>query len=266
MKRRILLAMATAALAANAETLKVDLAAPEVIQRRLASGEVKTKERQAAIRSLFAEVGCEAEERPIDKRNGNVICTLPGDTDAMIVVGGHFDFVDIGRGIVDDWTGTSLLPSLYHALKVLPRKHSYQFTAFASEEKGLVGSRRYVKELSAEQRARVRAFVNLECLGLNPPGVWKSRSAPPLIALLLDVAHALNIPLAGVDVDQVGDDDTHPFLKAKIPVLSIHSITQETLPILHSTRDRLEAVNLEHYYAAYKLTAYYLAYLDQKTE
>ena len=239
--------------AGRAETLKVNLAARPTIQRRLAAGDVKMKQRQAAMKSLFVEAGCAAEEQAIDKRNGNVICTLPGETDATIVVGGHFDFVDLGRGIVDDWTGASLLPSLYEALKALPRKHTFRFAAFASEEKGLVGSKRFVKELTPEQRARLRAFVNLECLGLNPPSVWRSRSAPPLIKLLLEVAHALDMPLAGVDVDQVGDDDTHPFLQAKIPVISIHSITQRTLPILHTAQDRLDAVNPDYYYTAYKL-------------
>ena len=72
----------------------------------------------------------------------------------------------------------------------------------------------------------------------------------------------LGIPLQGVNVDRVGDDDTHPFLSAHIPVISIHSVTQETWSILHSPRDRMDAINFEDYYAAYKLAAYYLAYLD----
>ena len=69
-----------------------------------------------------------------------------------------------------------------------------------------------------------------------------------------------------MDVDQVGDDDTHPFFSKHIPVISIHSITQETLPILHSNRDRVDAINLDDYYQTYKLAAYYLAYLDVKLE
>ncbi len=103
-----------------AETLRVELASPDVVKTRLESGEVKMQERQRVIKGLFAEAGCDAEEQPIDKRYGNVICTLPGATNSTIIVGGHFDFVDQGRGLVDDWSGTSLLPSLYHALKALP--------------------------------------------------------------------------------------------------------------------------------------------------
>ena len=158
------------------------------------------------------------------------------------------------------------MPSLYQSLKSRPRQHTYVFVAFAAEESGLVGSSRYVKKLTKEQKALIRAFVNLECLGLAPVKVWVHRSTPALVGRLSEVARAIKILLQEVNVEQVGDDDTHPFLSAHIPVISIHSVTQETLRILHSDRDRMDAIHFDDYYAAYKLAAYYLAYLDVKAE
>jgi Zn-dependent M28 family amino/carboxypeptidase len=111
-----------------------------------------------------------------------------------VIVGGHFDFAEHGSGIVDDWSGASLLPSLYEALKAEPRRHTFLFVAFAEEELGLIGSRRYVKAMVPEKR----------------------------------------------------------------------SATQETLRILHSRSDRLEAIRPDDYYQAYRLIAFYLAYLDEK--
>ena len=67
-----------------------------------------------------------------------------------------------------------------------------------------------------------------------------------------------------MNVDRVGDDDTHPFASARIPVISIHSLTQETWPVLHSKRDDLAAIDFPEYYRTYRLVAYYLAYLDLK--
>lgn len=249
-----------------AQNLYVDRVVETVVQKRLSSGEVKPQQRQAAIRDLFTEVGCSVEEQAIDKRSGNVICTLPGQTTSSIVIGGHFDFVDRGRGIVDDWSGVSLLPSLYESLKSRHHQHTYVFVAFAGEERGLVGSTQYVKKLTQEQKSQMRAFVNLECLGLTPVKVWVHRSTPALVTRLSEVARAVNVSLQGVDVDRVGDDDTRPFLSAHIPVISIHSVSQETFPILHSARDRLAAIHFDDYYTAYKLVAYYLAYLDAKAE
>ena len=135
-----------------AQQVSVDLVNENDVRSRLERGAVAPKERQAAIRALFNEVGCTAEEQPVDKSAENVVCTLPWQTDSTIIVGGHFDFVDLGKGIVDDWSGTALLPSLYAALKGQSRQHTYVFIAFAVEERGLVGSSRYVKSLTDEPR------------------------------------------------------------------------------------------------------------------
>jgi hypothetical protein len=80
------------------------------------------------------------------------------------------------------------------------------------------------------------------------------------------VGTAIGVTPMGVNVELVGNDDSQPFFSAKIPVISIHSITQETLPILHSAKDKIDAIQMEHYYTAYRLVGFYLAYLDQKLE
>jgi hypothetical protein len=64
-------------------------------------------------------------------------------------------------------------------------------------------------------------------------------------------------------VERIGDDDSHPFLDAKMPVIAIHSITQDTFPILHTPADKQKAIHAEEYYDAYRLSANYLALLDQ---
>ena len=248
------------------QTLIVHPATETVVRDRLASGLVGAKKRQGAIRELFVQAGCAPVEQTIKKSTANVICTLPGDTESTITIGAHFDFVEFGKGIVDDWSGTALLPSLYEALKISRRKHTFVFVAFAEEERGLVGSRHYVTSLTEDQKSRLRAFINLECLGMTPVKVWVHRSTPVLVTRLDEVARTMQIPLQEMNVEQVGDDDTHPFLNAAVPVVSIHSVTQNTLSVLHSAKDRLDAVHPNHYYTAYRLVAFYLAYLDLKLE
>jgi len=249
-----------------AQKIEVQLVQPPKIKDRLEQGAVPQKERQPTIRKIFEEAGCTVEEQRVDRGASNVICTLPGEAASTIVVGGHYDFVDHGAGIVDDWSGTSMLPSLFEALKGRPRQHTFVFVAFAREELGLIGSKQYVKDLTKEQKSRIVAFVNLECLGLSPTKVWVRRSTPELVSRLLAVAKAIEAPVEGANVDAVGDDDTHPFLSSKIPVISIHSVTPATLPILHTPRDKMSAIHLDDYYASYKLIADYLAYLDLKVE
>ncbi len=251
-------------LGAAEQQLNLKIEPKELLLKRLEAGIVRLKDRQAAIKGMFENAGCPTTEQPVNKRFANVVCTLPGQVPSTIIVGGHFDFREEGRGIVDDWSGTALLPALYEALRGEPRKHSYQFVAFAGEEQGLVGSEYFVKKMAAEQREKTLAFVNLECLGLTSPKVWVSRSTPMLVSRLDEIANAIRIPLQGVNVDRVGDDDTHPILNKKMPVISIHSVTSETLSILHSKRDNLQAIHIDDYFDAYRLVAFYLAYLDVK--
>ena len=163
---------------------------------------------------------------------------------------------------MDDWSGVSLLPSLFQSLKDGHRRHTYIFIGFAAEETGLLGSKTYVQSLSAEGRSAIRAMVNLECLGLALPKVWASRADPTLLKAYAQVAGSLNLPREGVNVDGAGDDDSHPFLDAHIPVITIHSVTEQTIGILHSPRDTLKAIHPSEYYQAYRLAAAYLTYLD----
>ena len=76
------------------------------------------------------------------------------------------------------------------------------------------------------------------------------------------IAQAMKLPIGVVNVDQVGSTDSEPFAKYKIPRITIHSVTQETWPILHSDKDKLSAIKMDDYYATYRLLAGYLAYLD----
>ncbi|HWE52557.1 MAG TPA: M28 family peptidase [Bryobacteraceae bacterium] len=246
-----------------AEAIHVDLVKPEGIQARLERGVVDSKFRQATIHKLFEEAGCAPEEHPVFRKVANVICRLPGESDSTIIVGGHFDFAEKGQGILDDWSGTALLPSLYEALKSEPRRHTFIFVAFAEEELGLLGSKQYVKEMSQEERSNVKAFVNLECLGAGSTKVWAHRATPALVSQLVAVANSLQIPLGEGNVEKIGDDDSHPFLSAQMPVITLHSLTQETLKIMHSPQDRVKAIHTEEYYSSYKLAAIYLGFLDR---
>jgi len=133
---------------------------------------------------------------------------------------------------------------------------------FGSEEKGLVGSRFFVGQLSEEKLSKTKAMVNLECLGMGPTKVWASHADKTLLGNLARVAKALNLSLAAVNVEKVGTDDSDSFAKRGIPTLSVHSITQETWHILHSTSDSLRVIKFDDYYSSYHLIAAYLAYID----
>ncbi|HKW63261.1 MAG TPA: M28 family peptidase [Candidatus Acidoferrum sp.] len=227
------------------------------------------KQREETLKQMFAEAGCDehhlTEQVVKGSKLPNVICVLPGSSEKAIIVGAHYDHVSAGDGVVDNWSGASLLPSLYQAVKVDPRKHTYIFIGFTDEEKGEIGSHFYARQMPEEQVASTDAMVNMDTLGLASTEVWASHSDKRLTGALASVARELKLPVTGVDVEQVGSSDAEQFSARKIPRITIHSLTQETwnAQILHTSKDRLSAIRIDDYYHTYQLLAAYIAYLDR---
>jgi Peptidase family M28 len=241
------------------------LVKPDVIETRLNSLSRDDAEREVTLKRLFIESGCidhisEALVKHV--KLPNLICILPGETEKVILVGAHFDHARVGDGAVDNWSGASLLPSLYQSIKATSRRHTFVFIAFTAEEQGLVGSHFYVTQMSAAEVARTQAMINLDSLGLGPTAAWVSHADPYLAGLLGWTAKALNLPIERTDVEAVGSSDSEEFRKRKIPSLTVHSVTQQTLSILHHPADKVSAIHMTDYYNSYHLLAGYLAILD----
>ena len=194
-----------------------------------------------------------------------VICVRPGTSDRTIIVDAHFDRVSAGDGVVDNWSGASLLPSLFQAVAIEPRLHSYVFIGFAAEEAGMVGSRFYARRMTAEQIAATDAMVNMDTLGLASTNVWLNRSDKRLVFALGSVGKLLDLPVSGVNFEQIGSTDSESFAARKIPSITIHTLNQKAhdAGILHSRKDKLEAVRLDDYYDTYRLMSVYLVFLDR---
>jgi len=253
----------------TAETFRYNPVSRAVVETRLGKYAGDDNQREAALKQMFAEAGCDnqhlSEQRVKGSKLSNVICLEPGSSDKAIIVGAHFDHISKGDGVVDNWSGASLLPSLYEAVRVEPRKHTYVFIGFTDEERGEVGSRFYARQMTKEQVAATDAMVNMDTLGLAPTEVWVSHSDKGLTGALAYIAKQLNLPVSGVNVEQVGSTDSVQFSERKIPSITIHSLTQETwnAHILHTSKDKASAMRLDDYYQTYRLLAAYLVFLDQ---
>jgi Zn-dependent M28 family amino/carboxypeptidase len=168
-----------------------------------------------------------------------------------------------GKGVIDNWSGASLLPSLLESINKIPRRHRFVFVTFTNEEEGMVGSKAYVQSLSKEKLRQISAMINIDSLAAGPTKIELDRADKRLATALDVIARALHLPLGVVNVHKVGRSDSDSFQDAGVPTLLIHSITQETFPILHSIGDRMDAVRMDDYYDSYKLLSAYLAYLDR---
>jgi len=193
----------------------------------------------------------------------NLICEVAGtgESPRKIIVGAHFDSVG-GDGIIDNWSGAVLLPSLSEFLRRKPRRHTFEFVGFAGEEKGLLGSRTYVESISRDERTRIAAVITMDSLGLTATKCWPNGSTNELVTIAAAVARALKLDFGGVNVDRVGTTDSQIFKEAHIPVLSLHSVTQETWKTINSSKDVWPAVSWKDYYDTHRFVSALLVYLD----
>jgi hypothetical protein len=264
--RWLLIALSLAPLSARSQSIAFDRLPQETLIQHLQLAPAKNEAREQELRALFEQAGCAGDhlvEQPVrGSRLPNVICTLPGMEPASIIVGAHYDKVDAGQGIVDNWSGAALLPGLFASLKKRPRRFTLLFIGFSDEERGLVGSTDYMKRVAKADKTNIRAMVNIDSLGLSSTKVWASRADKELLGILSRVAKGSGLPVDGMNVDNVGDGDSRPFVTEHIPVIDFHSITQETLPILHTQKDSMAVIKNDEYYSSYQLIAYFLAALD----
>ncbi|MBL8238795.1 MAG: M28 family peptidase [Bryobacterales bacterium] len=240
--------------------------------RRIERGE--NAARFGTLGTLFTEAGCTGPALEPQMAKGskvpNLVCTLPGEPEGKwILVTAHFDKVRAGAGAIDNWSGASLLPSLYQSLRAVEgRRHTFLFIGFTDEEAGLVGARAWVKANQKTALKNVRAVINIDSVasGPHPLYVWASKADPELTQLALQMAGALKIPLEGMNADQVGTTDAAPFRAKKVPVIDFHSLNNQTWLWLHSIDDQLSKIDVGAYQSAYRFLAAYLKFVDEKLD
>jgi len=197
------------------------------------------------------------------KGRNNIIVTIKGKTDRVIVVGGHYDKVSEGLGKIDNGTGSTMVANLYQALHGTQPDATIVFIAFAREEEGLYGSQAYVKSLDKTKRAKIDAMINLDTLAVDGTFSWKNNSTRALLDRMAQVSresgHALK-----EDYLNGGDADSSTFRDAGIPAITMYGASQSVIfDIIHSENDNMSSFSLAHYKNAYLLVLEAIKSLDR---
>src|SRR5262249_3899246 len=125
---RYLLILAFAATAA-AQPMEFMILKEGVLQERLRLAHPQNPERYARLKTLFDDSGCRGdafhEQAVKGSKEPNLICQVAGNGESprKIIVGAHFDSGG-GDGVIDNWSGSVLLPSLSEFVRRSPRRHT----------------------------------------------------------------------------------------------------------------------------------------------
>jgi len=256
------------ALTACAQELELKYLPPEQLKEWVLEAPAKNADRMEKLRSHFRSVGCEPIEQKVKgSKLPNLLCEIPGPEDAIIVIGAHYDKVAQSQGVIDNWTGATILPAIYQAIKPPAdaiRTHKVIFAAFAAEEEGLVGSRSYVGKMPKGDREHYQAMINIDSVGASPVKIWGGgRNDPRLTQLLEIVAQQMKMKIGNVNLDKVGMGDSFPFREKQIRSIDFHSLDADTWKLLHTPNDNAKALKFDDYWETYRLLGAYVAYLDR---
>ncbi|MFF0446427.1 M28 family metallopeptidase [Streptomyces sp. NPDC004609] len=105
----------------------------------------------------------------------NLVADWPGgDEGQVLMAGAHLDSVTSGAGINDNGSGSAAVLETALAVSragLRPTRH-LRFAWWGAEELGLVGSKYYVNNLPAADRAKVSAYLNFDMIGSPNPGYF----------------------------------------------------------------------------------------------
>jgi hypothetical protein len=186
----------------------------------ITSGQDGTARRDAILAALHAN-GVEPAIETFGEGRGagaNIVVTLPGSDPRTIVIGAHYDRVNVGQGAVDNGAGCAALIELVAAFKALPLERStLQVVFFDREEAGLLGSRAF---FSGGRRVDYALNVDIFAYGdsifataSNPSGV--------LLKSLKTAGENVGLPVRDVPRSRFPASDHVTMMNAKIETLGI---------------------------------------------
>jgi len=201
-----------------------------------------------------------------DTTGYNVVADLKGSAhpEQIVVVGGHLDSWDLGRGAIDD--GAGVVISMATA-EILQRLHirplrTLRVVAWMDEENGVGGNKAYAKDHSAELENHIAAIESDGGAGhplgfylkVSPEGLQSLR---PLVDILRPIGATSFHPVEfspGSDID--------PLVEAGVPGIGIIQDGRHYFDYHHTAADTLDKVDpqeLKENAAAMALMGYALA-------
>jgi carboxypeptidase Q len=176
----------------------------------------------------------------------NVIGDLKGSEhpEQIVVVSGHLDSWDLGRGAIDDGAGVVVAMQAAQLLKQLNLrpKRTLRVIAWMNEENGTRGAQAYAKDF---QKDMANHFGAIETdLGAGHPLGFNAQGKPEILPLLQPLAVILQSQGAGVTrmVEETGTD-VEPLGAAGVPTFSPIQDARTYFNYHHSAADTLDKVN-----------------------
>ena len=174
----------------------------------------------------------------------------------VVLVTAHLDSINTqggpaapAPGADDNGSGSAGLLEMTRVFRDHRGEHDLRFILFGGEEEGLFGSKRYVANLPAAERARMRAVVNMDMIGtLNAPTRSVLLEGAPVSRRVIDGLSEAAMTYTQLTVEtslHPFASDHVPFVDAGMPAVLTIEGADNTNSNVHSGADTIDQVNYD---------------------
>jgi carboxypeptidase Q len=177
----------------------------------------------------------------------NVVADLKGSEhpEQIVIVSGHLDSWDLGRGAIDDGAGVVIsmaTAELLQRLHIRPRR-TLRVIAWMDEENGGGGNKAYAKA-HAEELANHIAAIESDAGAGHPLGF--SMKMPPAAMAALQSLHDILLPVGSTvfrSAEHSPGSDIEPLVEAGVPGIGIMQDGRKYFDYHHTAADTLDKVD-----------------------
>ena len=184
------------------------------------------------------------EQDEWEGQSHNVVLDIPGECDEWIVLTAHYDSTSLSTGAYDNMSGSIGILAMAEHFMTAPHKRGIRMILTGSEERGLLGSKAWVRD-NPELAEKCVLNVNLDMIG-SIMGKFHAcvTGEEKLVSYIEYFAAEQGF---GIGVRQgVYSSDSSPMADAGIPAVSFARLAANQTATIHNRYDTLKLMKAEH--------------------
>lgn len=212
-------------------------------ERKVLCAMVNSRQAIQLVKNKVKQIRLEISQREYDGESHNVIAELPGKRDEYIVLSAHYDSTSLSHGAYDNMSGCAGLLGVMEQLKEKELNYSLRFVFCGSEERGLLGSKAYVRD-HGEELGKMAMNINLDMIGTYMGKFIACVSAEEKLSHYISyMAAEVGFPVESKT--GVYSSDSTPFADKNVPAVSFARIASGNVAPIHCRYDLMDVMSME---------------------
>ena len=232
--------------------------------KKLPGVHMRTTDAMELIKSNPTLVTIDNDQDEFKATSQNVISEIKGELDEEIVFTAHYDSVPFSRGVYDNGAGSAILLELYRYFINNKPKRTLRFIWCGSEERGLLGSKAFVKKHN-KQLKNIVLCINVDVagpvLGKDAIVVMANKDAVKFVE-----EYRTQIEYVCDVKSDTYSSDSIPFADKGIPGLNFMRFGAPGTAHIHSRKDTLLFMSEDALYNTFKYTLEFSKHLANVEE